>query len=219
MYLASPKTLPNLERPRERLLHRGAESLNHVDLWQVILGVGNKRASVGLLAQQVVKLLESKEDELSLIDLAQTDLNPALRARVLAITELVKRTNSPKVPLKSPGNFVQLLEEYAGARQEHLVLFALDGAHTLISKHLVTIGTVNQTLVHPREVYALALQARASFIVLAHNHPTGICEPSPEDLTVTRTLKEAGKIMGIQLLDHIIFTRKQHYSFAAADLL
>jgi DNA repair protein RadC len=218
MYLASPKTLPQLERPRERLLNRGAESLNQVDLWQVILGVGNKKASVGLLAQQVVKLLESKE-EVGLTDLVQTDLNSVLRARVLAIIELIERANSAKVPLSSPVDFIQLLEEYAGARQEHLVLFALDGAHTLISKHLVTIGSVNQTIVHPREVYALALQARASFIVLAHNHPTGICEPSAEDLTVTRTLKEAGKIMGIQLIDHIIFTRKQHYSFAAADLL
>lgn len=219
MYLSSPKNLPQVDRPRERLLLRGAQVLSNIDLWQVILGVGNRKATVAMLAQQVLALVGSKSDDLGALDFARTDLNSAQRARVMAVMELGKRADSQKTAMTQPEHFLQLLEEYAGARQEHLVLFALDGANALISKHLVTVGTVNQTLVHPREVFALALQARACSIVLAHNHPSGQSAPSQEDLIITRTLKEVGKIMGIPLLDHIVFTKKSHYSFASNGLL
>ena len=98
-------------------------------------------------------------------------------------------------------------------KQEYFIVITLDGAHNLIQKRVVFIGTLNRTLIHPREIFADALTDRAADIVLIHNHPSGSLEPSREDLDITRQLEDAGKILGINILDHIIISKSGYYSF------
>ncbi|HSW60988.1 MAG TPA: JAB domain-containing protein, partial [bacterium] len=98
-------------------------------------------------------------------------------------------------------------------QQEHFIMVTLDGANNVINVRVVFIGTLNKSMVHPREVFAPALADRAASIVIAHNHPSGDPEPSIEDILMTRKLKEAGEIIGIEIIDHVIITKKNHYSF------
>ena len=98
-------------------------------------------------------------------------------------------------------------------KQEHFLAMYLDGAHNIIETKIIFIGTVNRSMVHPREIFAPALELRASAIIIGHNHPSGSVEPSTEDINMTKRLVEAGKILGIEILDHVIFTYKDFYSF------
>jgi DNA repair protein RadC len=112
-----------------------------------------------------------------------------------------------------------LLKEYTHYPQEYFICLTLDGASKLINKHEVFKGTLNQSLVHPREIYTLAIQDRAAGIIVAHNHPSGTLEPSRADVQITHRLKAVGKLVGIELLDHIIVSNQGYYSFSDDALL
>jgi DNA repair protein RadC len=105
------------------------------------------------------------------------------------------------------------VRHYGDRRQEHFLCISLNGANEVITTRVVSVGLVNKTQVHPREVFAEPITDRASAVILAHNHPSGNLSPSKEDLQITRQLKEAGETLGITVLDHIIFSQKGHYSF------
>jgi len=111
----------------------------------------------------------------------------------------------------SPRDYVPLLAKYGNKRVEHFIVTTLNGAHIPIHTYIVTIGLVNRTVVHPREVFWYAIKDMAAAIVVAHNHPSGRLEPSAEDIDITHRLSEAGKIIGIQLLDHIILGKDSAY--------
>jgi DNA repair protein RadC len=111
------------------------------------------------------------------------------------------------------------LKEYSNKKQEYFIAITLDGASHIIEKRIISIGTLNQSLVHPREVFADAVSDRAAGIIIAHNHPSGQLEASHEDKMVTRRLKEAGKLMGIELLDHLIVTKSGYLSFREEGML
>ena len=121
--------------------------------------------------------------------------------------------------ISSANDIFKELEEYADKQQEHFIVSYLNGANEVIENRIITIGILNQSLVHPREVFAPAIANRSSAIILAHNHPSGVLEASAEDIGVTKRLKEAGRILGIEVLDHLILTKNGFLSFKAEDLL
>lgn len=124
----------------------------------------------------------------------------------------MERENQTK-RMSGPHDIWVLLQTYARKKQEHFICVTLNGAHSIIKSHVITIGLINRTIVHPREVYRAAIIDRAAAIVVVHNHPSGNLEPSDEDCEITKVLKSAGDIIGIQMLDHIVISRTGYYSF------
>jgi DNA repair protein RadC len=116
--------------------------------------------------------------------------------------------------VRQPEDICEVVKRYRAKQQEHFLILTLDGAHQLIKKHVVTIGLANRTIVHPREVFIRAIKDNATAVVLIHNHPSGLTNPSDEDKDITHRLIEAGVILGIPVLDHIIVGKNSYYSFA-----
>jgi len=132
-------------------------------------------------------------------------------------TKINERVNSPKV--KRADDVFKEIEEFKDKSQEHFIVIFLDGDNKIIETRVISVGTLNQTLVHPREVFAPAIEKRSASIIIAHNHPSGTLSPSSEDIEVTNRLKEASKILGIELLDHIIFSLNGYLSLRDEGLL
>lgn len=134
--------------------------------------------------------------------------------------EYLRRTKKEKYqPIRQPADIIPLISGYATKRQEHFLAVPLNGAHAPISRNLITKGLVNRTLIHPREIYRKAIQQNAVAIIIAHNHPSGSVQPSDEDKYVTERLQEAGDVIGIRLLDHIVFAKDSYFSFLEHGLL
>ena len=137
---------------------------------------------------------------------------------MMKIDELRER-REPSVKVRAATDVLPVLARYAGRRQEHFVVVILDAAHVVIRVKLVTVGLLNRTLIHPREVFRPAILESAAGIILSHSHPSGNLDPSREDKDITRRLVEAGQIIGIPVLDHVIFSKHGYYSFQEAGLL
>ncbi len=203
------------DRPREKLARYGAERLSDLELLMAIIGSGNARADVGVIARRVLGLLREKDGELVYSDLRSVvGLGEAKIPVILASLELAKRylVDSDRPVVDSPEKAVALLADIRDKKQEHFVCLTLDGANRLIVQRVVTIGTLTASLVHPREVFADAITDRAAGIIVAHNHPSGSLEISQADRDVTDRLTEAGKLLGITLIDHIVVTKSEHRS-------
>lgn len=123
------------------------------------------------------------------------------------------------VKITIPGDAYEALKRYARSKQEQFIVITLNGAHEIISVSIVSLGLLNRTIVHPREVFNRAIKDSSAAIIIAHNHPSGQLEPSEEDRSLTRRLTEAGDIIGIPILDHIIFTKKGFVSFKDLGLI
>lgn len=202
-------------RPREKLYEKGPAALSDFELLQALIGSGNAQANVSKIAKDAHKLLEKHRTDLSYEHLAQVKgLGSAKITEILAAFELSRRylIDSDQPIIDSPEKAVEQLSDIRDKKQEYFVCLTLDGANRLINKHTITIGTLTASLVHPREVYATAIEDRAASIVVAHNHPSGNLEASEGDREVTRRLKEAGELMGISLVDHIILTKREFLS-------
>ena len=200
-------------RPREKLQARGAESLSDYELLMAIIGSGNKYADVTKIARDVKKIIRDRGSELTYDDLLTVkSLGPAKASGIIAAFELWKRQFevSGRPIIDSPEKAVEQFADIRTKQQEYFVCLTLDGANRLIAKRVISIGTLTSSLVHPREVYADAITDRAASIIVAHNHPSGNLEPSQADRDVTERLREAGELLGISLLDHIIITRDSH---------
>ena len=135
------------------------------------------------------------------------------------ITLLEVRERAATSPVKCPDDVTERLMEFAGKKQEHFLVVLLDGANRVISVEVVAIGTANKCLVHPRDVFAPAIEKRAVYVITAHNHPSGDLVPSEEDKRVARRMQEAGRLLGIPHLDHILISPKGHMSFLDAGIL
>lgn len=198
-------------RPREKLAARGAVSLSDYELLMAIIGSGNKQADVTKIARDLQKLLQDKGRELTFDDLLSIgSLGPAKSTQIMAGFELWRRRfeSSEQPVIDSPDKAADQLSDIRDKKQEYFVCLTLDGANRLISKRIITIGTLTSSLVHPREVFAEAISDRAASIIVAHNHPSGNLQSSDADRQVTERLKEAGVLLGINLVDHIIVTSK-----------
>ena len=209
------KNIPIIDRPREKLCFKGKESLSDQELLAILLGKGSKRHDVLTLAQKLIVVIDKKGMDITIDDLIGYDgVGKAKAAIILAAFEFVRRRIKKEgITFDKPSDIVPILRHYANRKQEHFLCVSLSGANEIINIRVVTIGLVDRSHVHPREVFADVLVDRASAVILAHNHPSGLLEPSDEDIAVTKQITEAGQIMGIPVLDHIIFNQKDYFSF------
>lgn len=202
-------------KPREKLVKFGVSNLSDLELLQLLIGSGNRQASMQSISKQVLKLLREKGSSITYDELSRIKgMGVAKTSEVIALFELGKRYLMPadRPVISDTDDAVEQLKDIRGKKQEHFVLLTLDGANRLISNTTVFQGTLNQSLVHPREIFAKAIEDRAASIIVAHNHPSGNVEPSLEDIEITNKLKEAGALLGIRVLEHIIVARHTHWS-------
>lgn len=208
--------IPKDERPREKLLRSGPSVLEDHELLAILLGRGVAGVGVMALASRLSKVI----DEKGLYDIQAEDLTgfdgigSAKATLILAAIEFVRRRIKPEgIKIEESADLVPHIRHYANRKQEHFLCASINGASEVINIHVVSIGLVDRSLVHPREVFASPIADRAFAVILAHNHPMGPLEPSPTDVEITRKLQRAGEIMGIAVLDHIIFNRTDYFSF------
>jgi len=207
--------IPKSDRPRERLQQKGAESLSDLELLAVLLGSGTKKHDVMTLASRILKVIDKSGGRADVNALQQIEgVGSAKAALIAAALEFARRRIRPEgTKISSPADVLPLISHFADRKQEHFICLSLNGANEVITSRVVSVGLVNKTQVHPREVFADPITDRASSIIVAHNHPAGTLTPSKEDIEITRQLKSAGKTLGIKLLDHIIFNHKGYFSF------
>jgi len=221
MTMKNIKDLPAHNRPREKLKERGASALTDEELVAAILGRGVEGQDLGTISRRVAKLIQKHKEKLSVDHLtAVRGMGLAKAAQILSAFELARRhLIKDTVKITGAQDVMPLLADIADKKQEHFVCISLNGAHEVIKKRIVTIGLVDRSQVHPREVYADVISDRAAAVIFAHNHPSGDLKPSNSDLKIHEQLTEAGKILGIRILDHLIVTRKGCYSFQEAGLI
>ena len=209
------RDLPKSERPREKMLAKGAGALTDEELLAVLIGKGTRGHDVLSLSRRLIKVVDAKGTSLKAEDImALEGIGTAKAALIAAAFEFVRRRIRPEgVKIQSPADVLPLLRHYADRKQEHFLTVSLNGANEVMTVRVVTIGLINMSHVHPREVFADILTERASSLIVAHNHPSGSLVPSEQDRAVTVQLRKAGEILGIKLLDHIVFSRRGYYSF------
>jgi DNA repair protein RadC len=217
----SIEQIPKHDRPREKLLTKGPGALSDQELLAVLLGKGSPRMDVMTLADKVARVMDERGLDVRVDDLTGFEgMGHAKAALVLAAIEYARRRIKPEgLKIKTPSDVLPLIRHFADRRQEHFLSITINGANEVLNVRVVFIGLVDRSPVHPREVFADALADRASAIVVAHNHPAGNLEPSKADLDITLQLRQAGEIMGIELLDHIVFNRSGYYSFLESGQL
>lgn len=217
----SIKELPQAERPRERLQEHCPLALSDLELLSLLIGSGTSRNPANKVAEQLLFLLDktSGDAEISIEQLTSIDgMGLAKATLIIAALELGRRRlPSKRKQIVFPSDVYPLVRHYAGRPQECFLSVSLNGAHEVISINVVSIGLINHTLVHPREVFATPLRERATAIIIAHNHPSGILKPSTEDLSVTKRLVKAGDLLGIKVLDHLIFSDEGYRSMLEKD--
>jgi len=186
-----------------------------------ILGRGVEGQDLGTISRSVAKLIRKHKEDLSVEHLtAVRGMGLAKAAQILSAFELARRhLIKDTVKITGAQDVIPLLADITDKKQEYFVCISLNGAHEVIKKRIVTIGLVDRSQVHPREVYADVISDRAAAVVFAHNHPSGDLKPSKNDLKMHEQLTEAGKILGIRILDHLIVTRRGYYSFQEAGLI
>lgn len=212
------KDLPLNERPRERLLSFGAEKLSNEELLSILLKNGTKNFSVKQLSEKVLKEAGGMEHvrELTYEKLSKIKgIGKAKACVLLATFEFSKRIEQPVLQKidGTEGLYHYFKQECMDQKQEHFYCVYLDTNNQIINKKLLFIGTLNQSLVHPREVFKEAYLLSASSIICIHNHPSGNILPSQNDLHLTEKLVEIGNFLGIRILDHMIIGRNSYYSF------
>ena len=200
---------------------KDVKALSNLELLAVLLGSGVKGKDVFEVAKDILKLVEKDFENLTLNKLKSVEgIGLAKASQIIAAIEFSKRfLLTEGIKIRQAEDIVKLAEELKNKKQEYFLTFTLDGANNLIQKRTVFIGTLNQSLVHPREVFADAITDRAAGIIFVHNHPSGNVEPSKEDISITKKLIEAGKIIGINVIDHIIVGKSEFYSFKERGLL
>jgi len=209
------------DKPREKLLNKGVQSLKNDELLAILLGSGVQGKDVRKLSKEIVTLMDSDFDKLSLRNLCEIHgLGQAKASQILASIELSKRyLIRENKRIISASEVYDELKAFSSKNQEHFLSITLDGASHIINTRTVFIGTLNQSMVHPREVFADAIADRAAGIIIAHNHPSGTLEASRADISITQRLKEVSKLVGIELLDHVILSKHGFYSFSDEGLL
>lgn len=215
--------LASVERPREKMLKYGAESLSSEELLAILIGTGRQGLNALQLASRLLRridlvhLQQSSPEKLSEFK----GIGVSKASRILAGVELGRRiyTKNDASIILTPYDVFEALDDIRKSRKEHFVVFYLDVRNQQIKREIITIGILDANMVHPREVFEPAIRHSAFQIVVAHNHPSNVPTPSEQDQSVTQRLKAAGEILGISLLDHIIVTKDDFYSFREHHLL
>jgi DNA repair protein RadC len=208
-------------RPRERLTALGPAALSDQELLAVVLNAGIRGKSVTMLAAELADQLDTERGIPDIKDLRRLGgLGNAKACAVSAMLEFGRRRWGPcGSRIGTPSDAYPLIRHFADRRQERFICLSLNGAHETLAVRVVTVGLVNRTYIHPREVFADPIVDRASSVIVAHNHPSGRLEPSLEDEEITQRLKTTGDLLGITLLDHLIFSEHAYFSFLQAGKL
>ncbi|OHB28986.1 MAG: hypothetical protein A2X79_08325 [Desulfuromonadaceae bacterium GWB2_53_15] len=221
---------PQDERPREKMLKQGAASLSDAELLALIIRSGDpstKQSAIDL-GREIITNFGCNLRELGHADIAQImaikGMGLAKAAGIKAAFTLAARFQARKLEhldrFTSPQQvFDYFHHEFRDSRKEYFLILLLDGKNRIIRRVQVSEGSLNQSIVHPREVFNPAVKESAAAVILVHNHPTGDPAPSGEDIAITRRLREAGEIMGIKVLDHIIVGDGEYLSFVERGLL
>lgn len=215
------RDIPQEDRPREKLLRKGAAALSDQELLAILLGKGTPGMDVLQLASKLVKVIDAKGLGVQTQDLQKfAGVGDAKSALIIAALEFARRRIKPEgARITTPSDLLPHIRHYADRKQEHFLCASINGANEILNIRVVSIGLIDRAPVHPREVFADALTDRASAIIVAHNHPAGSLEPSAADIDITAQLKAAGDIIGLSLLDHIIFNKTDYFSFLESGRL
>ena len=217
---SGPLSLPREKRPRERLIRTGPEALSDQDLLAIILVSGVKGKNVTLLARELLEKLDREKRIPTVNELRRlSGMGESKACTIASMLEFGRRKWASGQRIRSPLDIFNIIKHHADRRQERFICLSLNGAHEVLASRIVTIGLVNRTIIHPREVFADPILDRASAIVVAHNHPSGNLYPSGEDSEITAKLKASADILGINFLDHLIFTENMFFSFRQEGLI
>lgn len=210
-----------LDRPREKFIKQGAHALSDTELLTAVLGSGTARRDVLRIAGDVSKLFREYGDALTLSQLLTVaGMGTARAIKLLAAREFFRRSIVPHgTKIFSPSDLLPRLRTRLKRSQELFFVATLNGAQELLELRTIAMGLVDRVVVHPREVFADALIDRASAVIIAHSHSTSDLKPSRHDRKLTRQLKEAGVLLGIRVLDHVIFNERDYYSFLENKIL
>lgn len=206
---------------RELVLKHGLSYPSDEELVMLILGSGTKGHPVRKLSRDVVNTLNDTniEDMVNALS-AVKGIGTGKSLAVAAALELGRRRSCHlRSVVRQPKDVVPYVRSYSVLSKEHFICVTLNGGHEIMQIRVASVGTINRTLVHPREIFSEALVENAAALIVCHNHPSGSCEPSREDVETTQTLIEASHIIGISLLDHIILDRDSYFSFLEHNLL
>lgn len=217
------KDLPNIERPREKLEKYGPEKLSNAELLALLLRTGSKGVNVVELSNKILKkFCGNNLATVPIKELKRTfGLGVAKACEIVACFELGRRMLHHKIAslILSPEDVWKEMKDIRDSKKEHFLVFFLDARNQQIKREVVSMGTLNANLVHPREVFESAIIHVAAQVIIAHNHPSGNLEPSQEDREVTHRLQEAGKLLGIEVLDHIIVSHSGYTSFRELEFM
>lgn len=229
-YHASIKEMPEDERPQEKMVRFGAKSLSNAELLAIIIRTGTRKATSVEVGRKIMEYLDNDLSYFHQVDILELQRNPNLSGigmvkacQIKAAIELglrIKQKDALAVKVSSPQDVVDLLlDDMQYLKQECFKIILLDTKNKIIKVEEISIGILNASLVHPREVFVKAIRQHAASIILAHNHPSGDTDPSAEDKKITKRLYDAGEIIGISVLDHIIIGRGTYLSFKQEKLL
>lgn len=227
-YNLTIKEMPEYERPREKLIRYGSETLSNSELLAILIRTGSKEQSALELANTVLSsdnngirfLAKCTVEELNTIK----GIGKSKACQIIAAIELGKRlsrsTLESKKAIRSPKDVKDIfIDDMRFLEKEHFKVVFLNTKNEIIAFETISIGSLNASIVHPREVFNRAIKKSSASIILLHNHPSGNCEPSKEDINVTKRLIEAGKIIGIEVLDHIIIGDGDYFSLKENSLI
>lgn len=216
------KDIPSFDRPREKLAAHGAKALSDSELLVILLGSGISGKNVFQIAHSILRKFDRNGKKMldvkSLLTIEGVGFAKA--CQILAAFEFARRKLfRDLVVVQSVQDVLPLISYIADKKQENFICISLNGANEVIGNRVVTVGLLNSTQIHPREVFADVISDRAAAVMLAHNHPSGILKPSADDIAMTKQMVESGRILGISVLDHIIITKKGYLSFKKEGLI
>jgi DNA repair protein RadC len=215
------KLLPKIDLPREKLQKYGVNKLANHELLAILLGSGIEGLNVLQLSKQILQTISKiGKDKITLKNLLEIKgLGKVKAAQIISVIELIKRLDTAMPEILSAEDVWKQCADICDSKKEHLVAFYLDIQNHLIERQIIFIGTLDASIVHPREVFEPAIRHSAASVIVAHNHPSGDIEPSQEDKETTKRLIEAGRIIGIDVIDHVIVSRCAYMSFEQRHLL
>lgn len=215
------KSIPDSERPREKLIQLGPQSLSNKELLAIILGSGNRDQEVLTLSQNILKKLGTKNLPMVIYNQLKEikGLGQAKSCAILASIELGRRIFgqkvNPNIIIENFEDVAELVADLKLRKKEYLVALFLNSRNELIAREDIVVGGTNTAFLAPSDLFRPALEKNSSQVIIAHNHPSGNCNPSDDDLKLTERLIESGKIIGVSLLDHVIVSQKDIISLRA----
>jgi DNA (cytosine-5)-methyltransferase 1 len=215
--MAKLKDTPKFDRPREKYIEKGPDALTDSELLAILLGNGTKGMNVKVVAQKIIKKFGTNLINVSVDELKEIKgIGQAKALQIVSVIALAKRLfdkqNAPDNLVLSAQDAVKLVIELKDKKQEHLVCLYLNARNALIKKEIVSIGTLDKSIVHPRDIFALGLELHAAGVILIHNHPSGDVRPSEQDKQVVKRIIEAGQLMGVNVVDFLIVAKNATHS-------